>query len=301
MPIPAPRRLTLAGTLIAAFVLLAALVVPPVTSRAANRQAASDHPIIARAYQDLGTWGGQCFTWVRQVVAESLGREIGFAYHQGYIDAGAVLVYDSSRPNPGNLADVLPGDIVQIASATDPGSDVEGLHTMIVTLNLGNGTFDGIDSNQNWDEMVGERSAYDPARAAGRYPGLAFRIYRFPVDGVPLPKVAPSGAVARQRTFIAGERAVVVADGTGLNLRGAPGTDQPVVKLLADYTEVTVVSGEVVRATGRDWVEVGTAFGTGFVALQYLQPPGSAGSAASGGPGLIPSFRLTIAYLAFSE
>ncbi len=301
MPIPAPRRLALAGTLVAAFAILAALVAVPVTSRAANTQAASDHPIIARAYQDLGNWGGQCFTWVRQVVADSLGREIGFDYHLGYTDAGATLVYDSSKANPGKLADVLPGDIVQIASATDPSADVEGLHTFIVTQNLGNGTFDGIDSNANWDEIVRERSAYDPARSAKRYPGLAFRIYRFPVDGVPLPAVAPSGAAAKQRSFSAGERAVVVADGTGLNLRAAPGTDQAIAKLLADYTEVTVVSGEVIRATGRDWVQVATPFGVGYVALQYLQPPGSAGSAASGGPGLIPTFRVTIAYLAFSE
>ena len=163
------------------------------------------------------------------------------------------------------------------------------------------GTFAGIDSNQNWDEMVRERAAYDPARAAKKYPGLAFRIYRFPINGVPLPAAAPSGASAKQRTFTAGERATVVADGTGLNLRAAPGTNQSVVKLLADYTEVTVISGNVVRATGRDWIQVSTPFGAGYVALQYLQPSASAGSAATGGPGPIPGYRVTIAYLAFSE
>ena len=291
------RRLTIAAALIGVLALAATGLALPRNSEAAKSQA-MDHPLIARAYQDLDTWGGQCWTWMAEVVFDVTGRQIGFDYHLGYIEAGAALVYDSSRETPGDLREVLAGDIIQIASATDTSSDVEGLHTVFVTENLGDGTFNGIDSNKHYDEVVRERFNYDPAVAASRYPGLAFRIYRFPMAGVPLPSVPPSGEARAAHAFTAGERGIVVADGTGLNLRAGAGTDRAIVTLLPDNTPVMVVTGELVRASGRDWIEVSTALGDGWVALQYLQPSSNTGPAATTGPDPLPSFRVTLPLLA---
>src|SRR5690606_3325042 len=123
--------------------------------------------------------------FVKNVVREATGYEMGFGYRSGYLDAGAFEVSPS---------EAQAGDIIQIAddSNSDPGASYPGLHTVIIMANNGDGTFDAIDSNQRWDGVVRLRPNYDPAAAAARYPGLNYRIYRFPIEG----SVAPVRAVA---------------------------------------------------------------------------------------------------------
>jgi hypothetical protein len=103
------------------------------------------------ALQDLGTWQGQCFTWVKKVVDRATPYTMGFGYRDGYLGAGAIEV---------PLSQAVRGDIIQLANDNALGSNsfYLGLHTAIVLENLGGGRFDVIDSNQNWDEIRDLRS-----------------------------------------------------------------------------------------------------------------------------------------------
>ena len=127
--------------------------------------------IVARAFQDLGTWQGQCWTFMKNVIEDATGMTVGFDYRDGYFEAGAYEV---------ELEDAQPGDVIQLAddSWTAPNADYNGLHTAIIYEVLGNGVFMVIDSNANFDEMVSTR-VYNPAAAAARYSNINFHIYRF--------------------------------------------------------------------------------------------------------------------------
>ncbi|MFQ5382533.1 MAG: hypothetical protein ACE5EF_13070, partial [Dehalococcoidia bacterium] len=146
-PRPAPLALSIALSLIVGGISLWGPL-------AASRAAAPDHPLVARAFEDLGTYQGECWPWVRQVVADSLGVRMGFDYRQGFFDAGAVEVH---------LAEAAPGDVIQLAddSYTNPDADYPGLHTAIIVSVEGPGTFEVIDSNSQWDGIVRTRSGYD--------------------------------------------------------------------------------------------------------------------------------------------
>jgi uncharacterized protein YraI len=91
----------------------------------------------------------------------------------------------------------------------------------------------------------------------------------------------------------AGDRAVVAADGDGLNLRAAPGAAAKILTRLPDGTAVTVMSNTVVAADGRDWVSVSTKLGDGWVAASYLRKE-NVGGASAGGQRPISTWRVTI-------
>jgi hypothetical protein len=260
-----PHRLALAGTLAAVIAVIS--VTAAFAASTGNQSASPTNPIAATALKYDGTWQGECWVFAKKVVFEATGREMGFDYRQGYLDAGAVEV---------SVAEAVAGDIIQIAddSNTKPDADYLGLHTFIVTENLGNGVFNGVDSNQKLDGVVHKRDAYDPAAMAARYSNLNYHIYRFPVPG----GVPASGNVASApaHALVAGERAIVSADGVGLNLRSTP--EIPAIDPIAnrqtvipDGTIVTVTSKTPVTANGIVWVYVSSPQGQGWVASQYLR------------------------------
>ena len=97
----------------------------------------------------------------------------------------------------------------------------------------------------------------------------------------------PSGTVTStttQRALRAGDRAIVTAQGDGLNLRSGAGTDHAAIGRLPDGTSVTVTSPAPISATGREWVAVSSAAGDGWVASEYLKLLQSGAPASASGP-----------------
>lgn len=257
------HRHTLAAVLVAMLTLFGAA--GPFKPAAAD----SSHPIVERALRDLGTYQGECWPWVKRVVFEATGREIGFDYREGFLEAGAIEV---------SAADAGPGDVIQVAldSWTSPDADYPGLHTAIIIRNRGDGTFDAIDSNQLWDGVVRLRPGYDPF-AQAQASGLQVRIYRFPAGAGQPREAAPAGA-----PLTPGDAARVNTPGDCLRLRTAPGGD--IIQCLAHGTRVTVIEGPV-RQVGVDWYRVATPVGEGWMAGQYLQKEtGPAAAPSAQGP-----------------
>jgi len=260
------HRLALAG------ILLVVVAIPLMSSAPAGAEATPPrHPIVATALKYEGTYGGECWTFMKKVVKEATGREVGFDYRDGYLDAGAVEV---------KARDAQAGDIIQIADDrnTTPSADYSGLHTALVIDNLGDGTFNVIDSNSSFDGMIRVRSSYSPAAAAARY-GIQFHIYRIGVGPIPPQPLKPP--VAPQTTTLRlGDKAIVSAGGDCLNMRSGAGVGQPVITCLPDRSSVTVTANAV-SAGGRLWLKVSTTLGEGWVAAEFLSPVGATGSAAS--------------------
>lgn len=207
--------------------------------------------IASQALVDLDTYQGQCYTWMQRVVSAAIGVDVGNDYRQGYLEAGFVEV---------SLAEADLGDIIQIDddSDTDGSSEFPGLHTLIVLQNLGDGTFTGVDSNQNLDGMVRFRENYDPAAKAARYEGASFHVYRY------------SGTAAPQRTH-------VVAPGDTLNQIAAfYGVSAGVVASLNHIADINlIVIGAVLRIPGAPTASAAEApAATPANATKYTIEPG---------------------------
>ena len=240
-----------------------------VNSGAAAAPSASGLNIADEALKDLGTWQGQCFTWVKDVVQRATGATMGWGYRDGYLSAGAVEI---------SLAEAARGDIIQLADDSNSGAGAFylGLHTAIVLENLGGGVVDAIDSNQNWDEVVRLRPSYDPAASAARYVGISMHVYRFP-GGSAVDAPAPTPT-----ELSAGDLAVVSADGDCLRLRSTPSLSGTRLDCLADGSTVTI-TGSAVTADGLEWLPVSTTLGSGWMAAMYLAaaPLGASAPAAA--------------------
>jgi len=283
-----PHRPALAGVLLA----LAAVFGLAASPGDATAGPASAPDLITRvALNDEGTYGGECWPWVQRVVLEAIGAKIGFDYRDGFFEAGAIEV------EPG---DALPGDIIQIANDQNTHSDADypGLHTAIVLENVGNGVFNVIDSNWQWDGMVRKRPGYVPAEAAARY-GLSYHVYRFTGDapsatspGGSTTTKSPAAPVAWQ----AGDTARVNSHGDPpcLNLRWAPGLANAPVGCLPDGSLVKVLS-VAQPLDGHLWVKVLVNGLQVYVASEFLDrvstPKAPASSAAPGGPERLLPFR----------
>lgn len=216
--------------------------------------------IVDVAMRSLGAYEGECFPWVRRVIAEATGHAMGYGYREGYLVGGAVEV---------PLAEVRAGDVVQIANDADagPGVSYAGLHTAIVLARQANGLLNVIDSNSRWDGIVRLRPDYDPAGAAARYPGLTARAYRFTTlgdDGI------TEGTQSAELT--PGTNARVTADGDCLRLRSAPGGE--ILVCIPDGSTVAVLDGSM-SAAGLEWQYVQYGGNVGWVAALYLTPLGS--------------------------
>lgn len=264
-----PHRPTLAGLFL---LFLGVVALGGAAAASAEPGANTGHPIVQTALKYEGTWQDQCWIFVKKVVFEATGQEMGYDYRLGFLEAGAVEV---------SSEDARAGDIIQIAddAYTLPDADYDGLHTFIIVANRGDGVFDGIDSNSNFDGMVRLREGYVPGDAAARY-GLDFHIYRFPAGASPQSAANAEGAPATV-TLARGDRAVV-ASPEGLNLRNAPGIDQPVIAVLKDKTAVTVLSEAPVTLNGRKWLSVRTPVGDGWVAADFVRPHPGGPVTASG-------------------
>lgn len=286
------HRAALAAILVAVVAILALSVGPA----AAAPQPLN--PIALKALSYDGTWQGECWQFVKKVVREATGNEMGFDYRQGFFDAGAVEVFGA--------ANAQPGDIIQIASDSNTRADADypGLHTSIVIENLGGGNFHVIDSNQNYDGIVHHRPNYNPGAAAARY-GLNVRIYRIPV-GLNAPKLAPALPTGKPapapplpgQVLNAGDSAVVYTPGDVLNLRSGPGRDYGVKGVLAHGTAVSVLSAPQV-SDGLTWVKVSTAaYGEGWVAADFLSKDTAKPATPSGAGPVAPvlQFRAFIPF-----
>ncbi len=237
----------------------------PLRANSELESVAGSSTIADAALQDLGTWQGQCFTWVKKVVDRATPYTMGYGYRDGYLGAGAIEV---------PLDQAVRGDIIQLANDNALGANnfYLGLHTAIVLTPLGGGKFDVIDSNQNWDEIVRLRPGYDPVASAARYSGISARVYRFP-------GASATGAPPPPATQLAdGDPAVVDAGGDCLRLRATPSLSGTRIDCLPDGTAVSV-TGAAVTADGLAWVPVDTYLGSGWVAAIYLSVPPDAGGA----------------------
>jgi hypothetical protein len=293
MPL-SPHRLAWAG----AFFLLAGLLAVPAIVFAQSGSSQT-HPLVAAAARYDGMYEGECWVFVKKVVAEALGIEMGFDYRDGYLEAGAKeIAVEFARP----------GDIVQIADDhyTEPDADYPGLHTLIIAEVLEPGVFAGWDSNSNWDGIVRFRERYAPAEVAARYGNLNFRIYRFPTPDEPLVDPSALYEAPKARLLQPGDVAVVLADGDSLNLRDGPGLDRAILTQLRDGVVVTVTGGPV-RAHGHTWVSVTSVAGSGWVASEYLSYRGSEAqgsrtgtesAATTGGPAPLFNHRATVPFIA---
>jgi len=256
------HRAALAAILVAVVAIFALSVVP-----ATAAPTPPTNPIVAAATRYDGTWQGECWAFVKKMVFEATGQQMGFDYRQGYFDAGATEV---------TIANAQPGDIIQIARDSDsgPSADYPGLHNSIVVENLGGGLFKIIDSNQNFDGVVHRRDNYSPAASASRY-GLDVHIYRI-VAGSPA-RSAPSTAASAPavsppspgQLLALGDKARVYTPGDVLNLRNGVGRDASVRATLAHGTPVTLLSGPTLNS-GLMWVKVSTPAGDGWVAAEFL-------------------------------
>ncbi|MFN0095281.1 MAG: SH3 domain-containing protein [Dehalococcoidia bacterium] len=280
-----PHRLALTGFLA---IVIAFVAIPGVIFAASGTSTKYTHPIVTTALKHQGGWGGQCWTFMQQVVFEATGKEVGFDYRLGFFEAGATEV---------SLAKAQEGDIIQITDDRDtsPSADYPGLHTAIVMENKGRGIFKVIDSNANWDEVVTVREEYDPVAATARYgnPNLKVHVYRINVPGWKPGQTTTTSAAASTVKWSAGDRAIVAADGDSLNLRVAPGASSKVITRLSDGSTVTILSRTTMNVDGRDWINVSTAWGDGWVATQYLRKD-EVGGASSGGTRPISTWRVTI-------
>ncbi len=218
---------------------------------------------------------GQCFLWVREVVKAAVGRTIGYDYHGGYLQAGAIEV---------PLLSAKDGDIIQVTNPANTKGDADyvGLHTAIVLDNLGNGKFRAIDSNSNYDGIVRIREQYNPAELSARSPGLVVRVYR--IEGTPtpaaaaLPNVPKPVVVPTAPTFTAtgtlpvpGAAVTISAEGDCLRVRSAAGLGGSVLGCLPTGGQATVTQVGA-AADGYTWVKVSAGSVSGWVAANYLSP-----------------------------
>jgi hypothetical protein len=99
------------------------------------------------ALDRLGQYGGQCKTFVNNIVSAASGGSQWPApgYHSGFQNAGGVQV---------STANATKGDIIQVGNSDDDWP----LHTAIVVENRGGGDFWVVDSNWGNNERVSQHA-----------------------------------------------------------------------------------------------------------------------------------------------
>jgi len=251
---------------LATLVLGAALLAP---SPVAAEGPTVGERILQVAHRSLLQYEGDCFPWVRRVIAEATGRAMGFGYRDGYLAGGAIEV---------SLDDVQPGDVVQIANDANngPGVSYPGLHTAIVVARQANGLLEVIDSNSQWDGIVRLRPNYNPAATAAQY-GITARAYRFGSTGSTPPPSPEAG--------VTGPTATISADGQCLRLRSQPSTSAVIVHCLPDGSVVSLLEGTV-DADGHQWRYVQAGGDIGWLAETFLtlNPPSTLDPTAPSSP-----------------
>jgi hypothetical protein len=227
-------------------------------------ESASLGPVAQTGAADIGQFGGECFPWVQRVVQEATGITIGPDYRVGYLEAGAIEV---------PLTNAQHGDIIQLADDRDtaPTADYPGLHTAIVLDNVGSGKFRVLESNANFDGIVGVRDNWAPLEAASRHPGISVHVYRLPASPTNSAPADAGGAITGPpASLVAGAIAVVVADGDCLRVRAVAGLRGEALGCVPTGERVTVAQvGE--ETDGFRWALVNAGSLSGWVADKYLR------------------------------
>ncbi|MDZ7727221.1 MAG: SH3 domain-containing protein [Dehalococcoidia bacterium] len=252
-----PTRTALTLTALA---LLAVIAVQ--APRPASAQSPESHPIVAAAMQRAGTYGGQCYTFVQDVVRDVTGRHIGMGYRQGFLSAGGIEI---------DPANARAGDVLQIANPNDTGSYYPGMHTVIVIENLGNRTYKVVDSNWQWNERV---AVHNWHRASAPATSSSTPIASLSMTAAPTfrpgPVPAPPGRPELPRSSkpaMAPALSPAVASASVAALASATN----ILDCLSAGTAMTVLSGPT-YADGYSWVQVELASGQrGWVASEFLE------------------------------
>ncbi|HEY4670169.1 MAG TPA: hypothetical protein VIH05_10380 [Tepidiformaceae bacterium] len=252
------RRLTLAGAVVALLMVVGVGTALP-EAQASNRES----PIVQVALPYNGTYQGECWIWVKKVVLEATGRQMGYDYREGFFEAGAVEV---------SAEDARPGDIIQLISDayTSPWADYPGMHTAIVLENHGQGRFTVIDSNSRWDGVVRIRSNFLPAAAAARH-GIQYHIYR--ID--PEAEQAAQQFVEIDEWWLdpvdTGDVVRITSEEGCVSLRASSGPGSDVQACLPDGLLV-LVTGQPVKGAGRTWLPVEVGPLRGWVSWSRVTP-----------------------------
>jgi hypothetical protein len=117
----------------------------------------------------LGQNGGTCKQFANNMVSAASGGTVNIAdgYYASYSNSGGTL--DSASA-------AVKGDIIQLNNMSNPETYYNGMHTAIIVSNLGNNTFDVVDSNWGSYGTVKEHN-WNPYTTANQY-GLTVNIWR---------------------------------------------------------------------------------------------------------------------------
>ena len=226
-----------------------------------------------------GTWQGECWSLSRRWSSRPPDARSASTIARASSTRARLK---SRSPTPGA------GDIIQIAddNNTSPDADYPGLHTSIILCANGDGTFQIVDSNSNFDGIVHVREGYSPRSAATRYGGLTFHIYRISGSG---PIAGPNTAAFREAPAHTSSPSTSCAEtrrqslhqhpGDVLRLRSAP--NGAIITNLLHQTPVSIVA-LAGFANGYHWVHVSSPAGEGFVAAEFLARNTGPASPASG-------------------
>jgi hypothetical protein len=240
-----------------------------------------------------GSYGGQCYVFVSDSVWTASNHRIRIeGYHTYY------GVYKQLGGRLETSASAQPGDIIQVYDRFNDTEYVSGMHTAIITANLGNGHFNVIDSNWGWNERV-HRHELDPyTQLAAGNSALRVAIWRMgqvsstptptptptpqpkPVPPVPTPPgpgptprpgpgpVPPPAPQPAPTYHVYG-----VPSGQTLLVRSGPGTNYSYSRRLSNGTPVQITcqtTGSTVAGVTNIWDEIGPGQ---FVTDYYIDTP----------------------------
>jgi hypothetical protein len=130
-------------------------------------------PIAVLALSYVGTYGGECWTFMQDVVKEATGGRVGTDYLRGFAKVGGYEI---------SLEEARAGDVIQVLDERWTVGDISypGLHTAIVIENHYDGTFTVVEANADWDGMVTKNAKYRPEKAIKGMPWMSIHVFRIP-------------------------------------------------------------------------------------------------------------------------
>jgi hypothetical protein len=212
-----------------------------------------------------GSWGGQCYVFVNNVLAAASGGRVHIGgphtYYGAYARAGGVLV---------TQAQAQAGDIIQISNPANDNLYYRGMHTAIIVKNLGGGNFDVVDSNWGFTEQV-HHHHLNPYSLIVRGTGESVQFWRMGQIGAaqaPVAGPAPTAPPAATPTFsVYG----LIGNNT-LNVRSGPGVQFQRIGSLSEGQRVSITcqtrGSVVVGSTVWDKIAAGA-----YVSDWYINTP----------------------------
>jgi hypothetical protein len=149
------------ATFVAAILAAASQSVQAGAAPAATQAQYANATIADLGLAQIGRYGGQCYMFADALIrSASNGQEFtsGSTYRDNYAKFGVEVSRDQAAK----------GDIIQLFKPADERTFYAGMHTAIVLNHqVGSNSFDVVDSNYGWTEMV-SRHSYDPYASAAR-------------------------------------------------------------------------------------------------------------------------------------